>query len=82
MVIVPADRSLRTRTSRRVLSTRPTTVGAFSFTDLPAGDYVLAVVTDLDPAWRESDFLEQVASAGVKVAIADGEKKTQDLRVR
>ena len=82
VVIVPGDRSLRTRTSRRVLSTRPTTAGTFSFTDLPGGDYVLAVITDLDPAWRESNFLEQVASAGVKVSIADGERKTQDLRVR
>ena len=64
VIIVPADRSLRIGTSRRVLSTRPTTAGTFSFTDLPAGEYVLAVVTDLGPHWRESDFLEQVASAG------------------
>jgi hypothetical protein len=83
VVIVPADRALRTASSRRVRSTRPSTEGAFSFPDLPSGGYLLAVVTDVDPlAWRTSELLEQVASAGVKVTIADGEKKRQDLRVR
>jgi hypothetical protein len=66
-----------------VRATRPSTQGTFSFADLPAGDYLLAVVTDLDPrTWRQSDFLEQIASAGVKVSLAEGQTKTQDLRVR
>lgn len=80
--VLPADRALRVATSRRVRSTRSSTEGAFSFADLPAGDYLLAVVTGVDPITWESAVLEQLAAAGVKVTIADGERKTQDLRVR
>ena len=30
----------------------------------------------------DAAFLEQIAPAGVKVTIAEGEKKVQDLRIR
>jgi hypothetical protein len=69
--------------SRRSLSARPGTDGRFTFADLPAGEYFLAALTDLEPGeWQTPAFLEQVAPAAIKVVVAEGEKNVQDLRIR
>ena len=65
------------------MSARPATDGRFILADLPAGEYLVAALTDLDPNdWQDAAFLEQVAPAAVSVTIREGEKKTQDLRIR
>jgi hypothetical protein len=83
VVVLAADRRFWTPDSRRVKSTRPGTDGRFSFADLPAGTYLLAALTDIEPdEWRKAEFLEQLVPASVRVTLADGEKKFQDLRIR
>jgi hypothetical protein len=83
VVAFSADRSNWRYGSRRNLSTRPATDGRFVFGDLPAGAYLIAALTDLDPLdWQDAAFLEQVAPAAIKVTVAEGEKKVQDLRIR
>jgi hypothetical protein len=82
IVVMPADRALWRRFSRRVQATRPNTEGRFLFRDLPSGDYLLAALTDLEPSdLVDLAFLEQVAGAGVAVRLIDGEQRTQDLRL-
>ena len=69
--------------SRRILSARPATDGRFVFTDLPAGEYFVAALTDLDPLeWQDAAFLEQVAPGAIKISVGEGEKKVQDLRIK
>ena len=83
IVAMPADRALWRLGSRRIASTRPATNGRFVFADLPAGDYIIAALTDLDPIdLQDAVFLEQIAPSGAKVTIVEGEKKVQDLRIR
>ena len=83
VVAFSADRANWRHGSRRSVSARPATNGRFVIADLPAGEYYLAALTDLDPLeWQTAEFLEQVAGAGVKVPIGEGEKKVQDLRVK
>jgi hypothetical protein len=83
IVALPADRALWRPKSRRILFVRPATDGRFVFVDPPAGEYVIAALSDLDPIdLMDPSFLENIAPAGVKVAVADGEKKVQDLRIR
>ena len=61
---------------------RPSSDGKFSITGLPAGEYYLGAVTDLEPGdWQDPTFLEQLATAAIKVTIADGEKKVQDIKI-
>jgi hypothetical protein len=61
---------------------RPSSDGKFSITGLPAGEYYVGAVTDLEPGdWQDSSFLEQLAAAAIKVTIADGEKKVQDIKI-
>jgi hypothetical protein len=62
--------------------TRPDTAGRFRFRDLPAGDYLIAALTDLEPRdLLDASFIERLVAAAVAVRIADGETTTQDLRI-
>jgi hypothetical protein len=85
---VPADTALWRADSRRVRTTRPATDGTFTFDDLVPGDYLLAALTDFDPADLRSDagvvdpaFAQQFAASSIKVSVGDGEQKRQDVRV-
>ena len=82
VVAFPADRALWVPQSRRMKSARPSTDGQFGLEDLPAGDYVLAAITDADQEdWQSPEFLAQAMTVGVRLTLADGETKAQDLRV-
>jgi uncharacterized protein (DUF2141 family) len=83
VIAFSTDRSHWQPGSRRSLSARPATDGSFLFSDLPAGEYFIAALSDLDPLeWQESAFLAQVVPAALKVTLVEGEKKRQDLRVK
>jgi uncharacterized protein (DUF2141 family) len=82
VIAYPVDRSYWRPGARRVVATRPSSDGAFTLMDLPAGEYFLAALTDVDPDdWQQSSFLEQLVSASVKVAIGEGQRVRQDLRI-
>jgi protocatechuate 3,4-dioxygenase beta subunit len=81
VVVFPADKALWT-SGRRIRSTRPGTDGKFTFANLPAGAYRIAAITDIGPEeLRDQALLEELAAASIPVTLADGEKKTQDLRL-
>ena len=83
VLLMPEDRALWRARSRRIVSARPSTTGRFLFTNVPAGSYLLAALTDLDALdLLDMSFLEQIAPAGVKVSIGEAEKKVQDLRIK
>ena len=78
-----SPRILETDACWRAIETRDRSAdGRFVFADLPPGEYLIAALTDLDPIdLQDPAFLEQIASAGAKVTIAEGEKKVQDLKM-
>lgn len=78
----PADAALRVPRSRRVLAVRPDSSGRFVLKNLPAGDYLLCALTDVeDGEWNDPGFLDPFVAASVKITLADGEKKVQDLQL-
>jgi hypothetical protein len=78
----PADRALRVPHSRRVQAVRPDSSGRFVFETLPAGDYLLFALTDIDDGqWNDPGFFDSMPDASVKLTLVHGEKKVQDLRV-
>jgi hypothetical protein len=80
LVVLSADPTHWRAASRRVQFTRPGTDGRFIVRDLPAGDYLMAAVPDLDSSdLGDVTFMERLVSAAIKVTLGEGEKKTQDL---
>ncbi|HEY7475881.1 MAG TPA: carboxypeptidase-like regulatory domain-containing protein [Vicinamibacterales bacterium] len=82
VIAFAADRRFWGPNARRVQAVRPGVDGRYVIKDLPAGDYLLAAVTDVDQdEWQDPAFLERLQAVAVKVTIAEGEKKTLDLRI-
>jgi len=82
VIAFPADKSYWLPQSRRVQAKRPSADGAFTFQNLPAGEYLLGAVTDVEQnQWFDPAFLSQLAPASAKITLAEGEKKVQDLKM-
>lgn len=82
VIIFATERQYWLPQSRRIVSLRPGTDGRFTARNLPAGEYYMAAVTDVEPGeWFDPEFLQQLRGAAVRVTLSDGDKKTQDLRI-
>jgi len=82
IVLFPAEAALRVPESRRTRAVRPSSDGTFAISHLPAGDYLVTVLDDVDEGeWVDPAFLERIAPAAIRIAIADGEQKFQALRI-
>jgi|RhiMethySRZTD1v2_1073278.scaffolds.fasta_scaffold04203_14 uncharacterized protein (DUF2141 family) len=81
MILFPADRTLWTPRSRWIRAEQSSTEGSFQFRVLPAGEYFVAAVSDVDDyAWYDPVLLERLAvTSAVKIAIGEGEKKTLEV---
>jgi hypothetical protein len=83
VVVFAADPALWHPTSPRLQAVRPGDDGTFMVRDLPAGDYRIAALTDLDDdTWWSAAFLEQLLPASIAVVVRDGETTRQDIRIR
>jgi hypothetical protein len=82
IIVFAADKSYWTPQSRRISTARPGTDGTYSIRGLPAGDYRLTAVTDVEPGeWFDPAFLQQVVGQSIAISIQPGEQKTQDLKL-
>jgi protocatechuate 3,4-dioxygenase beta subunit len=56
--------------------------GGYRIVGLPSGNYVLCVVTDIEPgSLADPSFLEELARAGVPIVLGEGEKRRQDFKI-
>jgi carboxypeptidase family protein len=82
VILFPADQTMWIPQSRRIQAVRPSPDGAFTIRNLPAGTYLLAAVDDVEPGeWYDASFLQRLQPLAMAVAIAEGEKKVQDVQV-
>jgi hypothetical protein len=84
VLVFSTDRSQWDFASRRTGSVRAGDDGSYSIQGLPAGEYFLCAVTELDPTRMSLDpsYFEELAPAAIKLSISEGEKKRQDLKVK
>jgi hypothetical protein len=83
VVLFPTDRALWPAPGRRVVWARPASDGRFTLRNLLGGDYLLAAAAGVEPAAiADPEFLEQLATVAIKLTLAEGEKKVQDIRIR
>jgi hypothetical protein len=82
LILFPSDERLWTPMSRRMRLSRPEPDGTFVFRGIPAGDYRVATVLDVEQgAWNNPDFLRELVWTSTRVLIGEGEKKAVALRV-
>jgi hypothetical protein len=83
IIVFPSDERLWAAPARRILATRPATDGRYSFSSLPAGEYRLVAVTDVEPGqWYDPAFLRELSGLALPITVGDGERRVQDLRVK
>lgn len=83
IVVFPAEKSRWVPGSKRIRITRPGTDGQFNVGGLPAGEYLLVALADVEPGEaNDPAFLEILAPNGIKISLAEGEKKRQDLQIK
>jgi hypothetical protein len=83
IVVFSTDERTWFNTSRAVVQVRPASDGSFNVRGLPAGEYWMAALTDLEQRdeWFDPALLRQLIPAAVKVTLVDGQRKTQDIRI-
>jgi hypothetical protein len=83
VMMFSADRTLWTPRSRAVRApVRADSTGKFTIAGLPAGDYYICALPDFEPSTlSDPSFLEQLVAGSIKISLADGEKRKQDLRL-
>lgn len=82
IIVFTTDTQYWTPQSRRIQSARPGTDGKFTVRNLPPGNYAIAAVTDVEPGeWFNPEFLQELQGASMRFSLAEGEKKTQNLRL-
>jgi hypothetical protein len=83
IVAFPTDTAFWLPQARRIQATRPATDGRYGFRGLPPGEYRIAVVPDVEPGqYYDPTWLRAALPAALSVTLADGQRMTQDLRVR
>jgi hypothetical protein len=81
VTVFSTDRAQWYQGSHRMVVTRAAADGSYTIRNVPAGEYYVADVDDPEPGQiSDPAFLETLTSTATKIAIADGEKKTVDLR--
>jgi uncharacterized protein (DUF2141 family) len=82
LILFPEDRAQWVAPSRRIMTSRTANDGSFSFRNVPPGEYRLAAVQDVEQGeWFDPAFLQRVLPSAMTVAIAEGEKKVQDITI-
>ena len=55
--------------------------GTYVFRDIPPGEYQIAAVDDVEQGqWTDPAYLQSLVPSATKVTVAEGEKKTLDVR--
>ena len=82
LLVFSTDRAFWTPGSRRVRTARPATDGAFIVKGVPAGEYYLAALTDLESGeWNDPTLLERLIPTAARVMLREGQTTTQDFRI-
>ncbi len=80
VVVFSSDQQYWRAQSRHIQAARTDSSGAFRLRGLPAGDYLIIAVDDVEQEeWFDPTYLEQIRATATRVTISEGEKKTKDL---
>jgi protocatechuate 3,4-dioxygenase beta subunit len=67
--------------SRRIVGVRSDLEGRYAIRNLPAGEYLIIAVEELEPGeWFDREVLERLTATALRVTLADAEVSTVDLQ--
>jgi uncharacterized protein (DUF2141 family) len=82
VILFPADQSLWMPQARRIQGVRPSADGAYAFRNLAPGTYLVAAADDVESGeWFDPAVLQRLTPTAIRITIAEGEQKIQDIRV-
>jgi hypothetical protein len=83
VLLFPGDETLWRDRSRLMRAARPEKDGSYRFRMVPAHhDYLLVTALHLEPGQHmDPDFLRSVRDEALRISLADGEKKLQNIRI-
>jgi hypothetical protein len=74
VVLFASDAQLRTPPSRRIFGIRPDQNGRYAFPDVPAGDYLITAVADIEQGeWFNPAVLARLAPGAAPVSVRRGD---------
>jgi hypothetical protein len=84
LVVFPVDPRARWEVpGARIGMARPDSRGKYTVRGLPAGDYLVGLARDLNPARIVlSELLDSLETAAVRVRLVEGQETVQDLQTR
>jgi hypothetical protein len=84
VVVFPVDARARWEApGARIKTTRPDSRGKYTVSGLPAGDYLIGLARDLNPARIVlAELLNSLEAAAVRVRVVEGEETVQNLQTR
>ena len=81
VIAFPSDDRLWFPQSRQIVTARTNKTGAYRFSAIPPGDYLVVALDDVEQGeWFDPAFLEQIRDDATKVSVGEGEQRTQDLK--
>jgi RimJ/RimL family protein N-acetyltransferase len=82
VVIFAADRTQWPPGHDRLKHTRPTSNGTYAVSGLPAGEYFVGAVTDLEPGdLADAAFLKMLSKSATRITLDPGSNRTLDLQI-
>jgi hypothetical protein len=82
VVIFPADSDQWLPQSRRIRVAQVDRNGRYVIDGLPAGDYLISAIEDVEPGeWFDPAFLQAISGSATRIALNEGARETKDLRL-
>ena len=83
VILFAADRALWVPQSPRIQAVRVGTDSRYTFKRVPPGTYFVAAILDVEQGeWFDPSFLHRLSPIAISIAVAEGEQRVQDLRVK
>jgi hypothetical protein len=82
VIIFPADSERWVPQSHRIRTAQVDREGRYALEGLPAGDYLIAAVEDVEQGeWFDPEFLQAISSGAARIALDEGARQTKDLKL-
>lgn len=82
VVIFPSESNQWLPQSRRIRIAQVDREGRYALDALPAGDYLISAIEDVEPGeWFDPAFLQAISGGATRISLNEGARETKDLKL-